>query len=557
MEICVKGHTTSFPSFDGVNLNPSVAMIIPLVQSLSVRDENDNLTIETQVVERDRSLPLPLSILHVTASTHSQQEFNIEHAPVTDDPRKWSAFRKVWSFAYHPSTANNKIPQNVCLALISSASLIAGLAANIQNPAVAEMERDLPATSEQFSLSISMFVLIQGLVPLIWSVVSEVKGRKLVYVLSLALFTVGTIVVAISTSAEMVIGFRCLQAAGSSAVISLGAATLADIFDPSERGRKMGVYYTAPLLGPALDPIFGGVLASAWNWRAIFWFLTILSGMTTLIFIFFFHDTFRRERSAVYQSALRKEQLVSLFDVNPFKPVLYVVRRLNNLIILFASGLLFGFNFLIGYTSARTLSTSYGYPPFKIGLVTLCYGFGGVAGSVFGGLFADRELSRLKEQSGGDAGPETRLRSILIGALFLPPCIVGFGWICESHVHVSALCIFLFVAGFCALWIYASTYAYIVDANNGRSSTAAATNSAFRGAFAFAATEFAVPLQDSLGDGWTYTVWGGIMTFAISLIALVYFKGKQWRKDGERREVTNLELKDLWHGVDYPTNHQV
>lgn len=43
--------------------------------------------------------------------------------------------------------------------------------------------------------------------------------------------------------------------------------------------------------------------------------------------------------------------------------------------------------------------------------------------------------------------------------------------------------------------IYSSSLAYIVDANVGRSSTAVATNSAFRGMAAFVATEIAVPLQ--------------------------------------------------------------
>jgi hypothetical protein len=47
----------------------------------------------------------------------------------------------------------------------------------------------------------------------------------------------------------------------------------------------------------------------------------------------------------------------------------------------------------------------------------------------------------------------------------------------------------------CYRWVYASTLAYIVDANIGRSSTAVATNSAFRGVFAFIAVEIAVPLQ--------------------------------------------------------------
>jgi len=54
---------------------------------------------------------------------------------------------------------------------------------------------------------------------------------------------------------------------------------------------------------------------------------------------------------------------------------------------------------------------------------------------------------------------------------------------------------------YCSSWPYTSALAYIVDSNMGRSSTAVATNSAFRGLFAFVATEVAVPLQDALGDG--------------------------------------------------------
>lgn len=40
------------------------------------------------------------------------------------------------------------------------------------------MQTDLNATSAQFSLSISLFILVQGLAPLVWSAVSEIKGRK-------------------------------------------------------------------------------------------------------------------------------------------------------------------------------------------------------------------------------------------------------------------------------------------------------------------------------------------------------------------------------------------
>ncbi|RDB15304.1 hypothetical protein Hypma_004735 [Hypsizygus marmoreus] len=492
-------------------------------------------------------------------------DIDIEHVPVRNDPREWSSVRK-----------------NVSLTLISSAAMIAGLGGSIQNPAVSQMEADLPATSSQFSLSISVFILVQGMMPLVWSAISEVKGRKLVYLISLALFTVGSIVVAVSNSIELVIGFRSLQAAGSSAVIAIGAGTLVDIFEPAERGTKMGVYYIAPLLGPSIGPIVGGVLTTRFNWRAIFWFLAILSGGICLCFLLFFNDTFRRERSLTYQNVLKQRVRhatqrpvaartgtaqsgssslglstdidpekqsgiasvplppvkLSLRDVNPIKPILLVLRRWNNLAILISSGLFFSFGFFIAYTSARTLSSRYHYNPLKIGVVLLAYGLGCVAGSLLGGRWSDHELSRLKVINGNISYPEAsmRLKSAIYSIFMLPPCVLGFGWVCEKHVHVSVICIMLFSCGFFSIWTYSSTLAYIVDANAGRSSTAIATNSAFRGFSAFVATEIAVPLQDGLGDGWMYTIWSVLMAVSGLLIFLVAWRGELWRKQAEARE---------------------
>lgn len=99
-------------------------------------------------------------------------------------------------------------------------------------------------------------------------------------------------------------------------------------------------------------------------------------------------------------------------------------------------------------------------------------------------------------------------------------------------------------------WIYASTLAYIVDSNTGRSGTAIACNSIFRGAGAFIAIEIAVPLQvsrwprypcvfssdgwdgmqDSLGDGWLYTIWGILLAVSSALLILVMIYGRRWRE---------------------------
>ncbi|PBK67294.1 vacuolar DHA amino acid exporter [Armillaria solidipes] len=506
---------------------------------------------------------------------------DIEHLPVQDDPRKWSSMRK-----------------NFVLGIISSGSMIAGFGANIQNPAIEDMERDLPATSGQISLSISLFIALQGVTPLFWSSISEVKGRRFVYLVSLLIFTAGSIVVATSKTIGLVIGMRCLQALGSSAVMTIGAASLADIFDPEERGTKMGIYYISPLLGPSLGPVFGGVLTTGFNWRAPFWFLAILAGSVFLCFLFFFKDTYRKERSYAYQNILKrhlkdqaqqmkKEETLrakqpetpekpddtketredenvntdadvekqepipqvgvltpdtlpaitlSLRDVNPVHPLWLVLRRRNNLLILFSSGILFSYCFIVVYTTSRTLGTAYGYDALTIGFILVSFGLGSMAGSILGGRFSDRELARLRRMNEGKSYPEMRLKSTIYSIWLFPMSVVGLAWVCQQHVHVAAICVMLFVSGFFAISAYASELAYIVDANVGRSSSAVALNSFFRGMAAFIGTEIAVPVQDKLGDGWMYTIFALILLLSGLLVLLVIKRGEEWRVRGEESE---------------------
>ncbi|KAG1729679.1 MFS general substrate transporter [Suillus lakei] len=481
---------------------------------------------------------------HTETQTHSPSsilskepiKLDIEHTAVEDDPRMWSNTKKV--------TAAN-----------------------------AQIEQQLHASSGDISLTLSLYILIQGNFPIIWSAISEIKGRKPVYLLSIALFILASAIVAVSKTIGSVIGMRIVQGAGSSAVIAIGAATLADIYEPHQRGTMMGVYYSAPLLGPSLGPIFGGALTQGLSWRAIFWFL----------------DTFRKERSVTYQNVLKrrlreqrlseakdelpktsesevggekqttskdieaqrtaipasaiKEVKLSIADVNPFPPYLSIVSRKNNLVILIASGLTFAFSFSIAYTCARTLSMYYDYDALKTGLVLLAYGIGCVSGSILGGRWSDRTLARLKAANGGISFPEMRLESTKIAMVWSPLSVIGYAWVCQERVNVAAVCVMLFLAGFLSVWIYASTLAYLVDANIGRSSTAVATNSSFRGLFAFAAAEIAVPLQDTIGDGGLYTLWAGLLVVAECMILLVTYKGKKWREASVEREKQKLNAE--------------
>uniref|UniRef100_A0A0W0FF27 Major facilitator superfamily (MFS) profile domain-containing protein n=1 Tax=Moniliophthora roreri TaxID=221103 RepID=A0A0W0FF27_MONRR len=427
-------------------------------------DTNNTLRVPSSPIEPSSPRPHDDSTVHGTV-------LDIEHMPVTDDPRKWSNFRK-----------------NFVLLQVAFGSMIAGLSANIQNrefyiplktqaTSIEQMEADLNASSSQISLTIALFILFQGAMPLLWSAVSEVKGRKAVYVSSLSIFFAGSLVVATSKT----IGLQVLRNSSrlimltilagpkaaetssysSSAVMAIGAATLADIFDPAERGTKMGIYYMAPLLGPSLGPLLGGALTTAFDWRGPFYFLAIVAGLVSLSFLLLFKDTFRRERSLAYQTALKRhlkeealheqkmmqkkmsvpsedvrktekpatppevevnanndvekqvevhkkvqDMKLFLMDINPIKPLWIVLRRPNNFCILASSGLLFAFCFVVPYTMSRTLGTFYGYNAFEIGLVLLSFGIGSMAGSILGGRWSDYQLTKLKAANDGKGYPE-------------------------------------------------------------------------------------------------------------------------------------------------------
>jgi hypothetical protein len=79
------------------------------------------------------------------------------------------------------------------------------------------------------------------------------------------------------------------------------------MFDSHERGTHVGIYFAMPLLGPSLAPMIGGALVRGFGWRSTFWFLAIFGGISLISFVLF-RETFRKERSAAYQAAIKRAQ---------------------------------------------------------------------------------------------------------------------------------------------------------------------------------------------------------------------------------------------------------
>ncbi len=79
---------------------------------------------------------------------------------------------------------------------------------------------------------------------------------------------------------------------GGSGPLAVGGGVLSDLFSAEERGRALGIYSLAPLLGPALGPIAGGFIAEYVSWRWIFYATTIADAEIQLGGLLFLRETY-------------------------------------------------------------------------------------------------------------------------------------------------------------------------------------------------------------------------------------------------------------------------
>ncbi|TPX18250.1 uncharacterized protein E0L32_002759 [Thyridium curvatum] len=143
--------------------------------------------------------------------------------------------------------------------LLGYLCLASSLTANIYFPLINLLAEQYNATTQEINITITVYVVIQGVAPSIFSPLSDTLGRRPVYLLSFALYTAASIgLVFNTTSYAGLLVLRAIQSAGGSATLSLAYAVVADYTVHAERGKFLGPMMAATNLGPNIGPVIGG-----------------------------------------------------------------------------------------------------------------------------------------------------------------------------------------------------------------------------------------------------------------------------------------------------------
>ncbi|KAK0719530.1 major facilitator superfamily transporter [Lasiosphaeris hirsuta] len=337
----------------------------------------------------------------------------------------------------------------------------------------------------------------------------------------------------------MLIVMRILGGGASASVQAVGAGTIADIWEPSERGRAMGIFYLGPLTGPLFAPVIGGALAERYGWRATMWFLTIYGGVTLIMLVFGLPETLvKRAAPAVPPNpsmepstiALRKVSTAQSVKIHT-KRVAAIAKRLFAdpllvltylrypavLVTVYSASIAFGALFILNISISTTFSAApYDWSTILVGLLYLPPSLGYVVASAFGGRWLDYIMAREAQKAGRYDGngkliylPEDRMsENMWLAATMYPAALVWYGWSAEKGLPWIVPCIANFFFGCGSMLVFGAATTMLTEFMPRKSSSGVAVNNFVRNIFSCVGGIVSKPLIDAMGNGWLCTMVG-------------------------------------------------
>ncbi len=159
--------------------------------------------------------------------------------------------------------------------LITASAMLAmfmqTLDSTIANVALPYMQGSMSASADEITWVLTSYVIAAAIMtaPVGWMAVRF--GRKRLFIISIAGFTVASMMCGAAQSLQQLVGFRLLQGMFGAALAPLSQATMLDIYPFSRRAQAMAIFSMGVTMGPIMGPTLGGYLTDAYSWHWVFY----------------------------------------------------------------------------------------------------------------------------------------------------------------------------------------------------------------------------------------------------------------------------------------------
>ena len=121
-----------------------------------------------------------------------------------------------------------------------------------------------------YTWSVTVYLLTATISGPIYGKLSDLFGRRPIFIWALGLFLVASVLAGLSQTMEQFILFRGLQGLGGGAVFPIALAVVADLYTPAERGKYLGLFGAMFGLSSLIGPAIGGLITDNVGWHWIF-----------------------------------------------------------------------------------------------------------------------------------------------------------------------------------------------------------------------------------------------------------------------------------------------
>lgn len=166
---------------------------------------------------------------------------------------------------------NNKVitPFSILLVLFIGV-LMGALDISIVGPAIPSIENTIAMDEKALAWIFSIYVLFNLSGISLMAKLSDRYGRRIIYVISIAVFALGSLLVAMADSYAFLLAGRAVQGFGSSGIFPVASAVIGDIFPPEKRGRALGMIGSVFGIAFIIGPLIAGVILKFLPWNFLF-----------------------------------------------------------------------------------------------------------------------------------------------------------------------------------------------------------------------------------------------------------------------------------------------
>src|SRR4051794_29348241 len=169
----------------------------------------------------------------------------------------------------------------------------------VVNVALASIQRSLGVQVSELEWVVTAYALTFAVLMLTGGKLADMFGRRLIFMVGLAVFTGASLWCGLSDSAGMLIGARAVQGMGAALMNPATLSIIAATFPPKERGAALGIWAGVSAMALAIGPLLGGLITEHINWNWIFFVnvpVGVLAIVATRLFVDESRDTSHEQR---------------------------------------------------------------------------------------------------------------------------------------------------------------------------------------------------------------------------------------------------------------------